>query len=68
MPLKHYKWVYDLRGLDSKEAVEAATGLKLPVRVLTDEVRGCVAWRVHAMFELLTCSVLPGLYRANARP
>ena len=43
MPLKHYKWVYDLRGLDSKEAVEAATGLTLPVRVLTDEVRGCAA-------------------------
>ena len=42
MPLKHYKWVYDLRGLDTKEAVEAATGLTLPVRILTDEVSGCV--------------------------
>lgn len=68
MPLKHYKWVYDLRGLDTKEAVEAATGLTLPVRILTDEVRRCAAWRMHAaMAELLMCRVLPSLYHGSVR-
>ena len=66
MPLKHYKWAYDLRGLDSVEAVEAATGLKLPVRILTDEVRGCVAWREHAGSEHAT--EFPGLHDSNALP
>ena len=65
--MKHYKWVYDLRGLDSKEAVEAATGLTLPMRVLTDEVCGCVAWRVHAaMAGLLACSVVWRIHAAMA--
>ena len=56
MPLKHYKWVYDLRGLDTKEAVEAATGLTLPVRILTDEVCGLYYLAgACRMSELLAC-------------
>lgn len=38
MPVQHYKWAYDLRGLDTVEKIEAATGLTMGVRNLSEEV------------------------------